>query len=134
MVRQEHKVEWRLVAIFAADVAGYSRLMSQDDVGTLHALSGHRDIMDCLIAEHGSGIANTAGDSGLAEFPSAVDAVRCAVAIQNTLASVNAGTSNEERLQLRIVRESLPARGLKGSLAHQSRPSVYRDRVLAGPA
>ena len=72
---QEHKVERRLAAIFAADVAGYSRLMSQDEVGTLRILTAHREIMDRLIAEYGGRIANTAGDSVLAEFPSAVDAV-----------------------------------------------------------
>ena len=58
---QEHKVERRLAAIFAADVAGYSRLMSQDEVGTLRTLTAHREIMDRLIAEYGGRIANTAG-------------------------------------------------------------------------
>jgi adenylate cyclase len=58
---QEHKVERRLAAIFAADVAGYSRLMEQDEVGTLRTLTAHREIMDCLIAEHGGRIAITAG-------------------------------------------------------------------------
>ena len=53
MDRQEHRVERRLAAIFAADVAGYSRLMEQDEVGTLHTLTAHREIMDRLIAEHG---------------------------------------------------------------------------------
>jgi adenylate cyclase len=99
---QEHKVERRLVAIFAADVAGYSRLMEQDEVQTLSTLTADREIMDRLIAEHGGRIANTAGDSVLAEFPSAVDAVRCAVEIQNTLASTNAGNPKEECLQFRI--------------------------------
>ncbi|ANY78103.1 hypothetical protein BB934_07530 [Microvirga ossetica] len=82
---QEHKLERRLAAIFAADVAGYSRLMEQDEVGTLRALTGHREIMDRLISEHGGKIANTAGDSVLAELPSAVDAVQCAVAVQEAL-------------------------------------------------
>jgi adenylate cyclase len=72
MDKQEHRVERRLAAIFAADVAGYSRLMEQNEVRTLHALTAHREIMDRLIAEHGGRIANTAGDSVLAEFPSAV--------------------------------------------------------------
>jgi adenylate cyclase len=99
---QEHKVERRLVAIFAADVAGYSRLMEQDEVQTLGTLTAYREIMDRLITEHGGRIANTAGDSVLAEFPSAVDAVRCAVEIQNTLASANAGNPKEECLQFRI--------------------------------
>ena len=66
---QEGRVERRLAAIFAADVAGYSRLMNQDEVGTLRTLAAHREIMDGLIKEHGGRIANTAGDSVLAEFP-----------------------------------------------------------------
>ncbi|WP_046867630.1 tetratricopeptide repeat protein [Microvirga massiliensis] len=95
---QEHKVERRLVAIFAADVAGYSRLMAQDEVGTLRSLTACREIMDRLITEHGGRIANTAGDSVLAEFPSAVDAVQCAVAVQDRLAS----DPTAPRLQFRI--------------------------------
>jgi IS1 family transposase len=83
---REHKVERRLAAIFAADVAGYSRLMSRDEMGTLRTLTASREVMDRLIAEHGGRIANTAGDSVLAQFPSAVDAVACAVAVQETLA------------------------------------------------
>ena len=83
---QEHRVERRLAAIFAADVAGYSRLMGQDEVGTLRTLTACREIMDRLIVEHGGRIANTAGDSVLAEFPSAVDAVRSATQIQSALA------------------------------------------------
>ena len=75
--RKEQRVERRLAAIFAADVAGYSRLVSQDEAGTLRALAAAREIMDGLIAEHGGRIANTAGDSVLAQFPSA--AVRGAV-------------------------------------------------------
>ena len=74
---QEHKVERRLAAIFAADVAGYSRLVEQDEVGTLRALTADREIMDRLIREQGGRIANTAGDSVLAEFPSAIDGCWC---------------------------------------------------------
>ena len=85
MVGSTQRVERRLAAIFAADVAGYSRLMSQDEVGTLRTLTACREIMDGLIAEHGGRIANTAGDSVLAEFPSVVDAVQCAILIQDRL-------------------------------------------------
>jgi adenylate cyclase len=92
------RVERKLAAIFAADVAGYSRLMEVDEVGTLRALEAHREIMDRLIVEHGGRIANTAGDSVLAEFPSAVDAVLCASEFQQRLAS---SLSNPE-LQFRI--------------------------------
>ncbi len=69
----------RLAAIFAADVEGYSRLMGADEVATLDALTERRQILDGLIANHGGRIANTAGDSVLAEFGSAVDALRCAL-------------------------------------------------------
>ena len=84
----EQRVERRLAAIFAADVAGYSRLMSQDEAGTLRALAAAREVMDGLISAHGGRIANTAGDSVLAEFPSAVDAV-----------AVRGGSSGEARLR-----------------------------------
>jgi adenylate cyclase len=99
---QEHKVERRLAAIFAADVAGYSRLMSQDEPGTLRTLTAHREIMDQLIVEHGGRIANTAGDSVLAEFPSAVDAVRCAATVQEKLAEESRDVPFDRRLQFRI--------------------------------
>lgn len=95
-------VERRLAAIFAADVAGYSRLMGQDEVGTLRALTAYRKVMDRLIGEHSGRNANTAGDSVLAEFPSAVDAVVCAVEVQKALGDLNEGTNNERPLRFRI--------------------------------
>ena len=74
-------VSRRLVAVFAADVEGYSRLMGADEVGTLKGLTERRAILDRFIGDHGGRIANTAGDSVLAEFGSAVDAtVRCGCA------------------------------------------------------
>src|ERR687898_1405361 len=95
--QNERRVERRLAAIFAADVAGYSRLVSQNEAGTLRALAAAREIMDRLIAEHGGRIANTAGDSVLAEFPSAVDAVQCAVAVQERLADASTGEAEDRR-------------------------------------
>ena len=86
---QQARVGRRLAAIVAADVAGYSRLMGQDEVGTLRTLTVHREIMDRLIAKHRGRIANTAGDNVLAEFPSVVDAVQCAVEVQEALAEAN---------------------------------------------
>jgi adenylate cyclase len=100
--KKEQRAERRLAAIFAADVAGYSRLMSQDEAGTLRTLAAAREVMDGLIAEHGGRIANTAGDSVLAEFPSAVDAVQCAVAVQERLGQVAADASEDRRLHFRI--------------------------------
>ena len=82
-------VSRRLVAVVAADVEGYSRLMGADEVGTLKALTEWRAILDRLIGEHRGRIANTAGDSVLAEFGSAVDAVQCAVEAQTALAQTN---------------------------------------------
>ncbi|WP_371826888.1 adenylate/guanylate cyclase domain-containing protein [Microvirga sp. VF16] len=76
--------------------------MEHDEVGTLRTLTNHREIMDRLIVEHGGRIANTAGDSVLVEFPSAVEAVQCAVDIQHALAAANQDTSGERRLQFRI--------------------------------
>ena len=98
----EQRVERKLAAIFAADVAGYSRLMGQDEVGTLRTLAAHREIMDRLIGEHRGRIANTAGDSVLAEFPSVVDAVKCAVEVQQTLGGVDGSGPAELQLRFRI--------------------------------
>jgi len=95
-------IERKLAAIFAADVAGYSRLMGQDEVGTLRTLASHREIMDRLIAEHRGRIANTAGDSVLADFPSVVDAVQCAVEVQKALAEANEGVPEDRQMSFRI--------------------------------
>jgi len=102
MATGRERVERRLAAIFAADVAGYSRLMTEDETGTLRALTTCREVMDRLIAEHRGRIANTAGDSVLAEFPSAVDAVQCAVAVQEAITQAGGDTPEERRLQFRI--------------------------------
>src|SRR5499425_2639897 len=91
------KVSRRLVAVFAADVEGYSRLMGADEVGTLKGLTERRAILDRLIGEHRGRIANTAGDSVLAEFGSAVDAVRCAVEAQTALAEANSNQAPDRR-------------------------------------
>src|SRR6516162_11923137 len=95
-------VERKLAVIFAADVAEYSRLMGLDEVGTLRRLQAHRTILDRLIAGHRGRIFNTAGDSVVADFASAVDAVECAVAVQAALAEATAEQSAEERLSFRI--------------------------------
>jgi adenylate cyclase len=94
--------ERRLVAIFAADVEGYSRLMGANEVETFEALTQRRTILDGLISAHRGRIANTAGDSVLAEFVSAVDAVRCAVEAQAVLAEANANLSPDRHINFRI--------------------------------
>ncbi len=78
----DRPIERKLAAIFAADIAGYSRLMARDEVGTLARLRACRTIVDRLIAAHRGRIFNTAGDSVVADFASAVDAVQCAVAVR----------------------------------------------------
>lgn len=93
----------RLAAILAADVVGYSRLMGRDEEGTLAALKAHRaELIDPSVAAHGGPIVKTTGDGVLVEFPSAVDAVRCAVAIQRGLAERNTDRQPDERIELRI--------------------------------
>jgi TolB-like protein/class 3 adenylate cyclase len=94
--------ERRLIAIFAADVEGYSRLMGADEVATLKDLTQRRAILDGLIASRRGRIANTAGDSVLAEFGSAVDAVQCAVEAQAALSQANVGLSPDRRISFRI--------------------------------
>ena len=74
-----HSVERKLTTILCADVYGYSRLMEQDEAATLGTLRTYRDAIDGLIARHRGRIASTAGDSLLADFPSVVEAVQCAV-------------------------------------------------------
>src|SRR5712675_3435403 len=84
------RVERRLSAILAADVAGYSRLMGLDEVGTVRILREHRTVTDALVAKHGGRIVKTTGDGLLLEFPSVVDAVECAVGVQAVMAARNA--------------------------------------------
>jgi class 3 adenylate cyclase len=78
---QPVRVGRRLAAIVAADVAGYSRLMGLDEVGTASTLREHRKVTDALVAKHRGRIVKTTGDGVLLEFPSVVDAVECAVAL-----------------------------------------------------
>jgi len=97
----------RLTTILAADVAGYSRLTSSDEEETLARLRSHRDtIIDPAINQHRGRIANTAGDSVLAEFPSVVEAVRCAAEIQRQIAATDQnskrGTEPDQRVDWRI--------------------------------
>src|SRR5579883_586224 len=100
---REAPVQRRLAAILAADVAGYSRLMGMDEVGTLAALKAVRcEVMDPAIAAHGGRIVKTTGDGLLAEFPSVVEAVECAVRIQREMTARNEGTPADRAIALRI--------------------------------
>jgi adenylate cyclase len=98
---EERRVERRLAAILAADVAGYSRLMGADEVGTLKALKAHRkEVVDPAIAAHHGRIVKTTGDGMLVEFASVVDAVTCAVAVQGKMTERNEVT--EPKITFRI--------------------------------
>jgi adenylate cyclase len=93
----------RLAAIVSADVAGYSRLMGRDESGTLAALKAHRrELIDPKIAEYGGRTVKTTGDGLLLEFPSVVEAVRCAVDVQRGMAERNAGVPPERRIEFRV--------------------------------
>jgi adenylate cyclase len=97
------RVERRLAAILAADVVAYSRLMGQDEAGTLARLRAHRsELIDPEIAEHKGRIVKTTGDGILIEFPSVVEAVACAVAVQRGMAERNVGTPEEQRIVFRV--------------------------------
>src|SRR5215212_4295917 len=96
------RVDRRLAAILAADVVGYSRLMEADEAGTARQLREHRAATDPLVAEHGGRIVKTTGDGVLIEFPSVVDAVQCAVALQQLMSERNAGAPSNRRMEWRI--------------------------------
>ena len=93
----------RLTTIVAADIAGFSRLVGLDEEGTLAAQRSYRDeLIEPLLAEHNGRIANTAGDSFLIEFPSAVEAVRCSRALQDGVAERNRNIAADRRIEFRI--------------------------------
>ena len=113
--------ERKLTAILSADVKGYSRLMGADEVGTLRTLTAHREVTDSLIQQHRGRIVGTAGDSVLAEFASAVDAVQCAVEIQQVLKARNAELSPDRRMEFRI--------GINVGDVIVEGPQIYGDGV-----
>ena len=99
----EERVQRRLAAILAADVAGYSRLMGVDEEGTLARLTAHRtDLINPCIAEHRGRVVKTTGDGLLVEFASVVDAVRCAVSFQEGMGERNKDTPEDRRIEFRI--------------------------------
>ena len=92
----------KIAAIFAADIAGYSRLVAEDEEETLRRLASYRSVTDDFIAKAGGRIFNTAGDAVLAEFPSAVEAVRCAIDIQESLRTRNMAYPPSRQMSFRI--------------------------------
>jgi adenylate cyclase len=96
------EVKRKLTAILSADVQGYSRLMGEDEVATVRTLTAYREVMSSLIQSHGGRVVDSPGDNLLAEFSSVVDAVQCAVEIQQVLKAKNALLPENRRMEFRI--------------------------------
>ena len=92
----------KLTTILSADVAGYSRLMGEDEATTVEILTVYRQILGDLIKQHGGRVIDSTGDNLLAEFASVVDAVQCAVAVQKELQARNAGLPEDRKMEFRI--------------------------------
>jgi class 3 adenylate cyclase len=100
---RELAMQRRLAAILAADVAGYSRLMGSDEIGTHTSLKLHRrELIDCAITEHHGRIVHTSGDGMMVEFASVVDAVGCAVKVQRSMVKRNLGIPEDKQIVFRI--------------------------------
>jgi adenylate cyclase len=96
-------MERKLAAILAADVVGYSRLIEQDEAGTFARLKERREtVVEPTLAKHHGRVFKLMGDGLLAEFASVVDAVECAVAVQQEMAERNAGLTPGQRIEMRI--------------------------------
>ena len=95
-------MERKLAAILSADVKGYSRLMGEDEVATIRTLTAYREVMTALIQQHHGRVVDLAGDNLLAEFASVVDAVQCAVEIQQELKVKNAELPRHRQMEFRI--------------------------------
>jgi adenylate cyclase len=95
-------VERKLAAILSADVVGYSRLMAEDEQGTIRTLTGYREEIAMLVRQHRGRVVDSPGDNLLAEFPTALDAVQAAVEIQRVIGARNADLSAERRMEFRI--------------------------------
>ena len=98
----EDRIQRKLTAIFSADVAGYSRLMRDNEVATINTLTEYRELMSNLILQHQGRVVDNPGDNILAEFGSVVNAVECAVDIQTALYKKNADDPSEQRMEYRI--------------------------------
>jgi adenylate cyclase len=99
---EQPSIPRRLAAILAADIAGYSRLMHEDEPATVRDLKAHQSVILPLVSRHGGRIIDTAGDGILAEFPSVIGATECAVEIQTLMAERNEGVAESRRMRFRI--------------------------------
>jgi len=99
---ESHSVRRKLAAILSADVQGYSRLMGEDEVATIRTLTAYREAMAALIRQHRGRVVDSPGDNLLEEFASVVDAVQCAVGMQQELRKRNAGLPAARRMEFRV--------------------------------
>ncbi len=95
-------VEHKLAAILSADVVGYSRLMAEDEAATIHTLTDYREAIAMLVRQHRGRVVDSPGDNVLAEFPTALEAVQCAVELQGVLRVRNVSLPAERRMDFRI--------------------------------
>ena len=95
-------VKRKLTTILCADAKGYSHLMEEDERGTFDTLRQHREAMTGLIERHDGRVVNTWGDAVIAEFPSVVESVQCAIEVQEELSESNGSLPEDRRLQFRI--------------------------------
>ena len=127
--------ERHLAAILAADVAGYSRLMSTNEEGTLAQLKEHRrELGDPKIKEYRGHIIKTTGDGMLVEFVSAVDALRCAIEIQRGMFERNAGVPPEDRIEFRIGINVGDIIADEGAAVPESGSTIGKNRTSAKTA
>ncbi|MEJ2726137.1 MAG: adenylate/guanylate cyclase domain-containing protein [Deltaproteobacteria bacterium] len=112
----------KLTAIFSADVKGYSSLMADDEEATVSMITAYREAMTGLIVDHGGRVVDAKGDNVLAEFPSVVIAVRCAVQVQKELKKRNSDLPEHRRMEFRI--------GINlGDVIEQEQGAIYGDGV-----
>src|SRR6516164_3552662 len=124
------RVERRLIAVLAADVAGYSRLMGIDEQGTLAQFRAHRrELIDPKIDEHGGRIVRATGDSLLAEFASATEAVRCAVEVQQGMIERNVNTAPDRRIAFRVGVNTGEVATDDGDLISRAVAALSTDRL-----
>ncbi len=95
-------IERKLAALLCADVVGYSLLMAEDEAETIRVLTVYRRVIADLVGEHRGRVVDNPGDNVLAEFPTALDAVRCSVEIQRVLRARNESLADERRMTFRI--------------------------------
>ncbi|MBI3798634.1 MAG: adenylate/guanylate cyclase domain-containing protein, partial [Deltaproteobacteria bacterium] len=101
-MKEQSSMERKLTAILSADVKGYSRLMGEDEEATIRTLTAYRTVMTSLIQQHRGRVVDAPGDNLLAEFASVVDAVRCAMEVQQELKAKNAALPDHRKMEFRI--------------------------------